>query len=208
MMAIKLNLRESERRSAYQNLVVDQTNAGVRVQNVGILQRASNALIFGLENVIVIWLAALLVMEGKFTVGMLYAFIGFKLLFLTRVINLIDKWNEFRMLDLHAERIADIALAEPEGSKPALPGDVARAAHHRGEGPGLRLRARRIRLQEREPDDRAGRDGRDRGAFRMREDHADEGAAGLAEAHRGRVRVNGRNLADWDRPSTAPASGR
>ncbi|HEX7403001.1 MAG TPA: ABC transporter transmembrane domain-containing protein, partial [Usitatibacter sp.] len=90
MMAIKLNLRESERRSAYQNLVVDQTNAGVRVQNVGILQRASNALIFGLENVIVIWLAAMLVLEGKFTVGMLYAFIGFKLLFLTRVINLVD----------------------------------------------------------------------------------------------------------------------
>jgi len=125
MMAIKLNLREAERRSAYQNLVVDQTNAGVRVQNVGILQRTSNALVFGLENVIVIWLAALLVMEGKFTVGMLYAFIGFKLLFLTRVINLIEKWNEFRMLDLHAERIADIALSDTEGSKPALPGEAA-----------------------------------------------------------------------------------
>src|SRR5205814_3304359 len=74
-MAFKLNLREAERRSAYQNLVVDQTNAVVRVQNVGILQRAANGLVFGLENVIVIWLAALLVMDGKFTVGMLYAFI-------------------------------------------------------------------------------------------------------------------------------------
>src|SRR5205814_2119952 len=125
MMAIKLNLRESERRSAYQNLVVDQTNAGVRVQNVGILQRAANGLVFGLENVIVIWLAALLVMDGRFTVGMLYAFIGFKLVFLTRVINLVDKWNEFRMLDLHAERIADIALAEPETTKPSLPGEAA-----------------------------------------------------------------------------------
>src|SRR5204863_10049528 len=72
MMAIKLNLRASERRSSYQNLVVDQTNAGVRVQNVGILQRAANGLVFGLENVVVIWLAALLVMDGKFTVGMLY----------------------------------------------------------------------------------------------------------------------------------------
>src|SRR5204863_9995088 len=118
MMAIKLNLRESERRSSYQNLVVDQTNAGVRVQNVGILQRSSNMLIFGLENVIVIWLAAIAVMDGRFTVGMLYAFLGFKLLFLTRVINLVDKWNEFRMLDLHAERIADIALAEPEAANP------------------------------------------------------------------------------------------
>ncbi len=124
MMAIKLNLREAERRSAYQNLVVDQTNAGVKVQNVGILQRASYGLIFGLESVAVIWLGAIAVMEGKFTVGMLYAFIGFKLVFLTRVVNLIDKWNDFRMLDLHAERIADIALAEGEKA-PQAAGSIA-----------------------------------------------------------------------------------
>jgi ATP-binding cassette subfamily B protein RaxB len=50
---------------------------------------------------------------------MLYAFLGFKLVFLGRMNNLIDKWNEFRMLDLHAERIADIALAEAESSTTA-----------------------------------------------------------------------------------------
>ncbi|HEX4333997.1 MAG TPA: peptidase domain-containing ABC transporter [Usitatibacter sp.] len=125
MMAIKLNLREGERRSAYQNLVVDQTNAGVRVQNVGILQRAANGLIFGVENVLVIWLGATLVMDGRFTVGMLYAFIGFQLLFLARINNLVEKWNEFRMLDLHAERIADIALSDTETTRPALPGESA-----------------------------------------------------------------------------------
>ncbi len=119
MMAIKLNMRENERRGSYQNLIVDQVNAGVRVQNVGIFQRGANSLVFGLESIIVVWLGALLVMEGKFSVGMLYAFLGFKLVFLGRMNNLIDKWNEFRMLDLHAERIADIALAEAESSTTA-----------------------------------------------------------------------------------------
>ena len=114
MMALKLNMRENERRGAYQNLVVEQINAGVKVQHVGIFQRGANGLVFGLENIIVIWMGALLVMDGKFSVGMLYAFLGFKLVFLGRMINLVDKWNEFRMLDLHAERIADIALADAE----------------------------------------------------------------------------------------------
>ena len=114
MLAIKLNLRENERRNAYQNLVVDQTNAGVKVQNIGILQRGTNALIFGIENVIVIWLGALAVMDGKFSLGMLYAFLGFKMVFLGRINNLVEKISEFRMLDLHTERIADIALAKPE----------------------------------------------------------------------------------------------
>jgi ATP-binding cassette, subfamily B, bacterial CvaB/MchF/RaxB len=199
MMAIKLNLREAERRSAYQNLVVDQTNAGVRVQNVGIVQRASNALIFGLENVVVIWLAALLVMEGKFTVGMLYAFIGFKLLFLTRVINLIDKWNEFRMLDLHAERIADIALAEPEGSKPSLPGEMtsgtlAIEARDLGfaYGPeGFVFRHVNLTVAPGETVAIVGPSGSGKTTLI-------KVLLGLLQPTEGEVRVNGRNLADWD----------
>ena len=199
MMAIKLNLRESERRSAYQNLVVDQTNAGVRVQNVGILQRASNSLVFGLENVIVIWLAAQLVMDGKFTVGMLYAFIGFKLLFLTRVINLIDKWNEFRMLDLHAERIADIALAEPEGAKPLLPGEAATGtltieAKDLGfaYGPeGFVFRHVNLTVEPGETVAVVGPSGCGKTTLL-------KVLLGLLQPTEGEVRVNGRNLADWD----------
>jgi ATP-binding cassette subfamily B protein RaxB len=199
MMAIKLNLREAERRSAYQNLVVDQTNAGVRVQNVGILQRASNALIFGLENVIVIWLAALLVMEGKFTVGMLYAFIGFKLLFLTRVINLIEKLNEFRMLDLHAERIADIALSDVEGSKPALPGEASTAsltieAKELGfaYGPeGFVFRHVSLTVAPGETVAIVGPSGCGKTTLI-------KVLLGLLPPTEGEVRVNGRSLADWD----------
>jgi ATP-binding cassette subfamily B protein RaxB len=125
MMAIKLNLRETERRAAYLNHVVDQTNADVRVQNLALLQRAGNVLIFGLENVLVIWLGAYAVLEGQLSVGMLFAFMLFKLLFITRVNNLVDKTIEFRMLDLHADRVADIALAATE-SAAELPA-VARA---------------------------------------------------------------------------------
>lgn len=199
MMAIKLNLRESERRSAYQNLVVDQTNAGVRVQNVGILQRAANALIFGLESVIVIWLAALLVMDGKFTVGMLYAFIGFKLLFLTRIINLIEKWNDFRMLDLHAERVADIALSEPEGSKPALPAEAATGPLNIeaknlafAYGPeGFVFRGVNLVIAPGETIAVVGPSGCGKTTLI-------KVLLGLLQPTEGEVRVNGRSLADWD----------
>jgi ATP-binding cassette subfamily B protein RaxB len=121
MMAIKLNLREEERRAGYQNLVVDQINAGVRVQQIALTHKGVNGVIFGLENVAVIWLGALAVLDGTMTVGMLYAFISFKLLFISRINNLVDKLVEFNMLDLHAERIADIALAEPESTRMSTP---------------------------------------------------------------------------------------
>jgi ATP-binding cassette subfamily B protein RaxB len=114
MLAIKLNMREPERRGAYNNLIIEQTNAQVATQKIVIAHRALNGLIFGLENVAVVWYAATLVMDGRFSVGMLFGFLAFKLLFITRINNLVDKAIEFRMLDLHAERIADIALATPE----------------------------------------------------------------------------------------------
>jgi ATP-binding cassette subfamily B protein RaxB len=199
MMAIKLNLRESERRSAYQNLIVDQTNAGVRVQNVGILQRAANTLIFGIENVLVIWIGALAVMNGRFTVGMLYAFIGFQLVFLTRTIALIEKWNDFRMLDLHAERIADIALTEMEHTRPSLPGEAA--------GGELTVEARNLGFAY----------GPEGYVFRGVDLTVAPGETvavvgpsgcgkttlikvmlGLLPPTEGEVRANGRNLADWD----------
>ncbi|HXN14895.1 MAG TPA: peptidase domain-containing ABC transporter, partial [Usitatibacter sp.] len=199
MMAIKLNLRESERRSAYQNLVVDQTNAGVRVQNVGIVQRAANALVFGLENVIVIWLAALLVMEGKFTVGMLYAFIGFKLIFLTRINNLIDKWNEFRMLDLHAERIADIALSEPESAKPSMPGEaVVGPLTIEAKGLGFAYGPEGFVFRKVDLTVAPGETVAIVGPSGCGKTTLIKVLVGLLTPTEGEVRVNGRNLADWN----------
>ncbi|KPF69871.1 hypothetical protein IP84_02905 [beta proteobacterium AAP99] len=136
MMAIKLNRRELERRGAYQNLLVAQANADAQVQRVAIVQRTAHALIFGLESVIVVWLGASIVIEGQLSVGMLFGFLGFKLLFINRIINLTDKLVEFRMLDLHAERVADITLTEPEpgGDLAAGPAPRSFAIEARGLG--------------------------------------------------------------------------
>ncbi len=201
MMAIKLNLRENERRVAYQNLVVEQINANVRVQSVGIFQRGAQGLIFGVESVIVVWMAALLVMEGKFSVGMLYAFIGFKLVFLTRVNNLIEKLNEFRMLDLHAERIADIALAEPEGSgtsinaiAPSTTETIHIEARDLGYayGPeGFAFRHVNLEIKPGETVSLVGPSGCGKTTLL-------KVLLGLLPATEGQVFANGRDLKDWD----------
>ena len=200
MMAIKLNMRENERRGAYQNLVVDQINAGVKVQQVGIFQRSASGLIFGLESIIVVWMGALLVMEAKFSVGMLYAFIGFKLVFLGRINNLIDKWNEFRMLDLHAERIADIALAEAETSTSTAAVFAERAedlvieAKNLGfaYGPeGMVFRNVNFAIKPGEIVALVGPSGCGKTTLL-------KVLLGLLKPTEGQVRVNGRDLRDWD----------
>jgi ATP-binding cassette, subfamily B, bacterial CvaB/MchF/RaxB len=112
--AIKLFQRQDERRSTWLTLLIDQVNADLRTQKLNLLYKSLNGVLFGLENVIVIWLGARLVIGGDFTVGMLIAFLAYKMQFVTRVSSLIDKAVSVQMLQIQGERLADMVLTEPE----------------------------------------------------------------------------------------------
>lgn len=114
VQSIKLFSRESQRQTLYENLLIDRANADIKTQRITIGFSSANLLIFGIENIIVIYFGARLVLDGGFSIGMLFAFISYKLQFTQRAAGLIDKWIELRMLNLHAERIADIALTPRE----------------------------------------------------------------------------------------------
>jgi ATP-binding cassette subfamily B protein RaxB len=199
MLAIKLNLREAERRAAYQNLVVDHTNAGVRVQTLAIAHKAANGLIFGLENVAVIWLAALLVIEGRFSTGMLFGFLAFKLLFLTRVNNLVDKAIEFRMLDLHADRIADIALAPPDAPASATAEPPAEALTIEARGLGFAYGVEGFVFRGVNFSARPGETVAIVGPSGSGKTTLVKVLVGLLERTEGELRACGRDVRDWDR---------
>ena len=116
MQTIKLFGAEVKREGEWQNLYAKSINQGIRVGNLNIAFETVNKLLFGFENIIVVYLAAKLVMAGGFSTGMLFAFMAYKRQFITKMANLIEKLIEFKMLGLHFERLADIALTEKESS--------------------------------------------------------------------------------------------
>ena len=59
-------------------------------------------------------LVAVLVLKGEFSAGMLVAFVVYADQFSHRAASLIDQWNDFKMLGLRVERVADIALTPAE----------------------------------------------------------------------------------------------
>jgi ATP-binding cassette, subfamily B, bacterial CvaB/MchF/RaxB len=112
--AIKLFARGDERRGAWLALLVEQVNAGLRVQRLGLALRAGNGLLLGLENVLVVYLGANLILGDALSTGMLLAFVAYQRQFALRVSTLIDKVAEVRLLRLHCERLGDIVLTAPE----------------------------------------------------------------------------------------------
>ena len=112
--------KQEHRQSTWLTLFIDQINAGLTTQKLSLMFGFINTLIFGLQNIVIVWLGATLVIEEQFTVGILMAFIAYKNQFSSRVASLIDKYIEVKMLSLHGERLADIVLTDKESSDSLL----------------------------------------------------------------------------------------
>ncbi len=117
MVTLRLFGRETLRHALWQSRLADSVNANVRLARIGIWQSTANLLIFGIENILAIWLAVGFVIDGAgFSVGMVFAYMAYKTQFITKSSALIDQAIQFKMLGLHLERLSDIALTEEDRS--------------------------------------------------------------------------------------------
>ena len=117
MQTIKLFGNESQRQGVWQNRYAEVINSEIRLGRLNISFDSFNKLLFGLENVLVIYFAAIMVMANSLSVGMVLAFIAYKGQLTDRFANLIEQVIQFKMMRLHLDRIADIALTEQEANR-------------------------------------------------------------------------------------------
>ena len=146
--SIKMFQRQNERCSHWLALLVEQVNAGLKAQKLQIFFKLAHGLLYGLENVAVIWLGAGLVLDGRLSAGMLVAFMAYKGQFSTRISALIDRLYEVKVLQVQGERLADIVMTEPE-----KPSEAARLVAMEAAvlEPSLELRAVSFKYAEHEP---------------------------------------------------------
>jgi ATP-binding cassette subfamily B protein RaxB len=117
MVTLRLFGRETLRHAFWQTRLTDSVNANIRLSRIGIWQSSANLLIFGIENIVTIWLAISFVIDGAgFSVGMVFAYMAYKNQFISKSAALIDQAIQFKMLGLHLERLSDIALSDEDRS--------------------------------------------------------------------------------------------
>ncbi|RDI52599.1 peptidase domain-containing ABC transporter [Microvirga subterranea] len=142
---IKLFNGQEDRRAHWLNLLIEVTNRQLTTQKLAFLFQTGNRLLLGLLRILIIWLAARQVLSNALSIGLMLAFIAYKDQFIGRVSVLIDRAVDLKMLRLHAERLSDIALTEPEtrSSLMPLPGGHP--------PPAIELRNVSFRYSEHEP---------------------------------------------------------
>jgi ATP-binding cassette subfamily B protein RaxB len=135
ILSIKIFGNEAQREALWQNRYADVINSSVGIGKLKIGFDAASGLLFGLENTLIVYLAATLAVQGSLTVGMIFAFMAYKRHFVEKVRLLVERLIEFRLLGLHLERIADIGLAPVERGHPQSRGIPAHTLEKRA-GPG------------------------------------------------------------------------
>lgn len=131
MQSIKLFGHQTQRLNLWQNRFADTVNETYRLGKWQVSYQTINQLLFGIENIVVVYLAAVFVMDGDLTVGMLFAFLAYKGQFTERMAGLIDRMVEVKMVRLHLDRLSDIALTDKE--------DEGATAYHRDIEGNLKL---------------------------------------------------------------------
>ena len=114
VQSLKIFNRESDRETQWLNRYADVVSANVRLGRTKIAFTTINDILFGLENIITIYLAARLALSNSLTIGMIFAFMSYRQHFTDKAVQLVEKALDFRILELHLERLADIALTPLE----------------------------------------------------------------------------------------------
>ncbi|EXI63002.1 colicin V synthesis protein [Mannheimia granulomatis] len=105
---------ESKRQEQWMSLNADAFNTSIKVTKFDMLFSGIHTFISTIEQILILWIGATMVIENVMTLGMFVAFNAYRGSFSSRMGNLIDIVFNLKILSLHRERIADIALNEVE----------------------------------------------------------------------------------------------
>jgi ATP-binding cassette subfamily B protein RaxB len=114
ILAIRLFDKVEQRRAQWQNLYVNEVNASTRIQYAQTNFATTLSLLQGTKDLLVMAVGMKLIMDNQFTIGAFMAFGAYGGTFSGRANSLVDRILEFRLLRVHAERLADFALLPPE----------------------------------------------------------------------------------------------
>jgi ATP-binding cassette subfamily B protein RaxB len=120
IQTIKVFSAEPMRVSIWSNKYIASLSAEMKLNKIKINFDSLNLLIFGIENITIIYLAISYSMKGSMTIGMVVSYLSYKVLFTTRFSNLVEQIILFKILRLHLDRLSDIIFTKIEEHRKSI----------------------------------------------------------------------------------------
>lgn len=114
IIPIKSYMKESVRLNVWRNHFVEALNADIRVASVNLTCRVVEQLLTQFEHIVVVCAGAALVLANQFSLGMLMAFLSYRLLFLGKAFSFLHQIIDYKLVTIQLRRLGDILLQQPE----------------------------------------------------------------------------------------------
>ena len=111
---IKAFMKESMQWNTWRNGYIDALNADIQVSRIQIAYQTVNQLLFHLEHMIVICVGAKLVLTNQLSVGMLVAFLAYRMLLVTKFATFVQHVFDYKLISIQLNRLSDIVFQKPE----------------------------------------------------------------------------------------------
>ena len=112
--AVKLLNAATLRDEVWEETYVSSINSSFRLRRFGAQLGVGTSILGVLQSSVLITMCAFKVIDGAFTLGMLFAFMTYIGLFSSRASSFLQTVFNVRLLRLHRERVADISSSERE----------------------------------------------------------------------------------------------
>lgn len=133
IQTLKIFQKENDRQGQWLNKLTALVNKDTAIAKWEASFAATNGVLFGLENIAVIYLCAILVRDQQMSLGMMFAFLSFKISFTRSMTSLITQGVDFLTLDVHLERISDVVFTDKEAQHRSRPNPHAGGERHEPE---------------------------------------------------------------------------
>ncbi|MCC5015791.1 peptidase domain-containing ABC transporter [Legionella sp. 31fI33] len=114
IVSIKSFLKESVRFNIWRNSYIHSLNADFKIARINSVYSIVSQLLFSMEHILVVSVGAQLILVNRFSIGMLMAFLSYRLLLVNKTSSLIQNIFDYKLISIQLERLSDILFHEPE----------------------------------------------------------------------------------------------
>lgn len=114
VLSIKSFQKERERFNIWRNSYIRSLNADIKISKIALIYRIADQLLAQLEYITVVCLGAYFVLENQFTLGMLVAFLAYRMAMVNKAQSLMRYLIDYKLIALQLRRLGDLVLQSPE----------------------------------------------------------------------------------------------
>lgn len=117
ILAIKTFGKERSRFNLWHNNYIRSLNADIKISRVEIICSTFKKLLSNLEHVLLICVGSNLIIKNQFSIGMLVAYLAYRLHFINKATLFIQNLFDFKLISVHLARLSDILLQKAEEAR-------------------------------------------------------------------------------------------